>query len=151
MAETGPKSDGTFWRMTNNTKEPRLAAAGQLRRSRNHADGFDEKGVSVADGAHYTMAGYTHGYRVTGEVVGLGSDGEPLLDPKTIRVLSKIMASDNIDAEQRVVDRAAEDAALTLMDWTRTHYRAAMTHLVGMSVEEFARHRAGGGGQRPAS
>lgn len=82
-----------FWRFTNNKDELPLAVAGKLRNSRNHAQGFSEEGLSVADGVHYLSDGYKWGYPVKGQVVGYGSDGEPLLDPKTIEVLSRELQS----------------------------------------------------------
>lgn len=77
-----------YFRFTNNPKELDLAKSGALRPSMNHADGFMEKGLSVADGPHYGAVGYKYGYPVMGRHVGWGSDGEPLIDPKTVNVLS---------------------------------------------------------------
>jgi len=144
-AEINPKPNGIFWRMTNNKNEPKLAASGQLKPSRNHAEGFDEKGVSVADGPHYIMAGYNHGYPVSGQVIGSGSDGELLLDPSTIKVLGKIKTTDQIQAEQAPIYQAARNSALAQLGWTPEHYRAAINHMVGMSTEDFERHRASAG------
>ena len=144
-AEIEPKPNGVFWRMTNNKNEPKLATSGQLKPSRNHTEGFDEKGVSVADSPHYIMAGYSHGYPVSGQVIGSGSDGEPLLDPSTIKVLGKIKTTDQIQAEQAPIYQAARNSALAQLGWTPEHYRAAINHMVGMSTEDFERHRASAG------
>lgn len=84
-----PKYDH-FFRATNRIDEPALAAAGQLRRSYNHADNFPEAGLSVAEGPEYVAtAGYPYGYRLRGERIGTGSDGEPLLDVRSLAPLTK--------------------------------------------------------------
>lgn len=83
----GTSYDDRYFRFTNNPEEIALARAGQLRNSMNHADGFQEKGLSVADHVQYSIAGYKYGYPVMGKWLAWGSDGEPLLDPKTIKVL----------------------------------------------------------------
>jgi hypothetical protein len=95
MERYSPKYDG-FFRFTNNKDEPALAAAGKLRKSLNHADNIGEIGLSVADGPHYGVQGYKHGYRVDGDVIGYGSDGEPLLDPAKVRVLSGLESASSI-------------------------------------------------------
>lgn len=95
-----PKYEG-FFRFTNNPLEVDIAKSSSLRNSINHADNTVESGVSVAMRPHYGIQGYKHGYRLDGDVVGYGSDGEPLLDPKTIRVLSDLMASSDIVAADR--------------------------------------------------
>jgi len=95
-----PKYEGYF-RFTNNPNEIQIAKAGALRNSINHADNTIESGVSVAQRPHYGIQGYKHGYQLTGDVIGYGSDGEPLLDPKTIRVLSDLMPSAEIVAADR--------------------------------------------------
>lgn len=83
----GTQYGDRYFRFTNNPDEINLARAGQLRNSMNHAEGFHEKGLSVADHVHYGIAGYKYGYPVMGRWLAWGSDGEPLLDPKTIKVL----------------------------------------------------------------
>ena len=47
--------------------------------------GEKEDGVSVWESPKYP---FKYQYRVTGEVSGVGSDGEPLLDPKSIKLVS---------------------------------------------------------------
>lgn len=78
-----PKYDH-FFRFTNNADELDLARKGLLRPSMNHADKLMESGLSVARGPHYSVNGYKYGYRLRGREVGIGSDGEPLLDPRSV-------------------------------------------------------------------
>lgn len=83
----GTKYDHYF-RFTNNKEELSLAKAGLLNPSKNHRDGFIEKGLSVAYGPEYGIAGYKYGYPVMGRFSAWGSDGEPLLHPESVKVLS---------------------------------------------------------------
>lgn len=67
---------GYFFRCTMDASEDQHIPA----RSYNHRDGHYEKGLSVAEHPGYFFAtDYAYIYVVTGEVVGFGSDGEPLL------------------------------------------------------------------------
>lgn len=92
FARFNPKYDH-FFRFTNNADELGLIARGQLRASTNHLDRTIERGLSVADGPHYSIHGYRHVYPVRGNVVGKGSDGEPLLALDTLQPLTKKMLS----------------------------------------------------------
>lgn len=66
-----------WWRATNNKNEHEIC--GEIH-SKNHADGTIEKGMSVSESVAYQyFNGFKYIYAVTGEVVGTGSDGEPLL------------------------------------------------------------------------
>lgn len=70
----------TLWRATNRPEEIDDVRRGVEIISRNHVDGTMESGMSVADGLHYAcMQGYLYAYRVDGDVVGYGSDGEPTI------------------------------------------------------------------------
>lgn len=80
-----------YFRFTNNADEIALARAGLLRPSMNHVDKVREAGLSVADGPHYSINGYKYGYRLRGDRIGTGSDGEPLLDPKTLLLMDEKM------------------------------------------------------------
>ena len=67
---------GYFFRCTMDAHEDQHIPA----RSYNHRDGHYEKGLSVAEHPGYFFAtDYTYIYVVSGDVVGFGSDGEPLL------------------------------------------------------------------------
>lgn len=77
-----------YFRSTNNKREIDLIKSGDIRPSRNHAEGFMEKGLSVADGPHYAgTAGYKYAYPIKGKAIGTGSDGEPVLDVRSLTPL----------------------------------------------------------------
>lgn len=80
-----------YFRFTNNAEEIALARARLLRPSMNHVDKVREAGLSVADGPHYSVNGYKYGYRLRGDRIGTGSDGEPLLDPQTLILIDEKM------------------------------------------------------------
>jgi hypothetical protein len=66
-----------WWRATNNKNEHEIC--GEIH-SKNHADGTIEKGMSVSESVAYQyFNGFKYIYAVTGDVIGTGSDGEPLL------------------------------------------------------------------------
>ena len=72
-----PEARTHWWRCTNDPNEDRIC--GEIR-SRNHADGTMERGLSVSEHTGYqTVAGYRYIYPVTGDLIGVGSDGEPVL------------------------------------------------------------------------
>lgn len=82
-----------YWRGTRNKGEIALAEKGQLRPSKNFVTNEIEKGVSVAETpATVFNYGYDYAYLVKGEDVGIGSDGEPVLNPKTIKVASSLLS-----------------------------------------------------------
>lgn len=82
-----------FWRGTNNTTEPEIA--GSIN-SKNNVTGQFEGGLSVSKSpATIWSYGYKSGYRVTGDVAGYGSDGEPVL--KNVKVVdSKVIPRSKI-------------------------------------------------------
>lgn len=106
--------DGQYWRFTNNKNELNHIKSGELLRSKNHADNSDEIGLSVAEGAHYGIQGYKFGYIVSGDVIGRGSDGEPLLDVGKLRPVTKLMPVDEIVSK----DRAERAALMKARGWT---------------------------------
>lgn len=81
----GYQKEGQFYRGTDNPKEIEYLKSGTMRVSTNHATGEKEDGVSVWESPKYL---FKYQYRVTGEISGVGSDGEPLLDPKSIKLVS---------------------------------------------------------------
>ena len=113
---------GVFWRFTNLKNEPLLAAKGELRKSINHADNTVEAGLSVADGAHYSAQGYKYGYQVSGSVIGVGSDGEPLLDVRSLRPVSKISTVEKISN----MDRNKRLELLHKNGWTYDQMKAVV-------------------------
>lgn len=69
-----------YWRGTNRKSEAADVRRGVAIISRNHADGTAEAGMSVSRTLATVWAyGYRYAYKVTGETVGGGSDGEPVL------------------------------------------------------------------------
>lgn len=82
----GVIKDGQFYRGTDNKAEINYLRNGTMRASTNHMTGEKEDGVSVWESPKYLFK-YT--YRVTGDVVSVGSDGEPVLDPKSIKLVSE--------------------------------------------------------------
>lgn len=81
---SGLTKEGEFFRGTDNKKELDYLKNGTIRASTNHMTGEKEDGVSVWETPKYP---FKYQYRVSGEVVGVGSDGEPLLDPKSIKLI----------------------------------------------------------------
>lgn len=76
-AEESVEGRTIYWRATNNKAEHEVLAGF---RSKNHADGSLEAGMSVSHSpAYFAMSGYKYLYPVSGRVVGIGSDGEPVL------------------------------------------------------------------------
>jgi len=127
MLEFRPKlPEDTYWRFTNNKDEFRLAKNGQLRNSKNHADNFSEKGLSVADGAHYGIWGYKYAYKVKGPFVGYGSDGEPLIEAAAARPVGKLLSSE----EAMVEDKALQKKLLEARGWTVEQFRDALSPAV---------------------
>jgi len=97
VRERGPiGKPGCWWRATNDKKEPAYVRAHTIRPSLNHADNIRERGLSVADSPHYISCGYRWAYQVSGRVIGLGSDGEPLLDISSLRVESPLYNGDQL-------------------------------------------------------
>ena len=121
--------DGVFYRFTNNKNELSLIESGEIRPSKNHADGYSEAGLSVADGPHYGIFGHKYGYLVTGNVVGTGSDGEPLLDVKSIKPLSKITTSASITKKHSAQVAANKKSAAKAIGWTEDQFDSAFTSI----------------------
>lgn len=83
------KPSKIYYRGTNNPTEDQLVRNKQLQPSLNHITNKREKGISVSDvpgvGKYFDYL-----YTLTGEEIGLGADGEPLLDPTTIEFIGWI-------------------------------------------------------------
>jgi len=83
--------NGQYFRGTDNGHEEILVHNKQLRPSTNQLSGARERGISVSDTddvRHY----FRYLYILTGNEVGIGSDGEPLLDPKTIQFVRWVVS-----------------------------------------------------------
>ena len=114
-------AEGVYWRGTRRRDEASDLAAGIEIRSRNYADGELEAGLSVCETPAYIVtAGYQYGYRVTGRVVGTGSDGEPLLvDARPVGKTMTAAAVGRVDAPRMRRRRAVmqELADLLAVDY----------------------------------
>lgn len=80
------KSNTIYYRGTNNPDEDQLVRDKELRPSLNHITNKREKGISVSDvpdvGKYFRYL-----YKLTGKEIGIGADGEPLLDPTTVEFI----------------------------------------------------------------
>ena len=83
------KSNKIYYRGTNNPNEDSLVKNKQLQTYLNHITNKREKGISVSDvpdvGKYFNYL-----YTLTGKEIGIGADGEPLLDPTTIEFIEWI-------------------------------------------------------------
>lgn len=94
------ESTKVYYRGTNNKNEPDLITSGKLRPSIDHLTGKSESGVSVSDvpdvGKYFQYL-----YKVTGtELSSVGSDGEPLLDPETMKFVKWVKAPTLAESEE---------------------------------------------------
>jgi len=76
----------SYYRGTNNIHEPELIKNKQLRASKNHISGKHESGLSVSDTLHISNF-FKYVYKVSGREIGIGSDGEPILDIESIKFI----------------------------------------------------------------
>jgi hypothetical protein len=91
-----------FWRGTMRPEEINLAKKGKLRPSKNFISGEIEPGLSVSETPGTVFSGgYDYAYLVEGEVAGQGSDGEPVLKPDSIKVVSPLMTSNEAFEKDR--------------------------------------------------
>lgn len=126
-----------YWRGTHNPLEPELIRTGQLRPSRNHATGEYEPGLSVAEHLGYVAAmGYEYGYRVRGQVIATGSDGEPVLALDSLEPLDdRPRPVQEIEAAEGRAHRDALRRAIAAAGWTGDQYRAALAGWYQYSAE----------------
>lgn len=82
--------DPIFYRWTNTEEEIDLAMKREINPSQNHRLQKMEKGLSVAEGPWLYFQNHRHCYFVSGDVLERGSDSEPILDIKTIRVHGRL-------------------------------------------------------------
>ncbi|MDB4378628.1 minor capsid protein [bacterium] len=85
-----------YYRGTNNPDEIELVKAGTIRKSKNQLTGAYEEGLSVSDVEAPLKKYFKYTYRVTGKEVGLGSDGEPLLDVNSLKIVSNKFKISNL-------------------------------------------------------
>jgi hypothetical protein len=125
-----PLPANTYVRVTISRDDHSHLAAGTHRGSINHATGDAEGGLSVALYPEYPAP---YGYYVTGEVVGRGTDGEPLLNPSTARPVSRLMTWKQLTASYEIKQRQR----LNTVDLTEAERRLLVgeSYLVWPSVE----------------
>lgn len=79
-----------YYRGTNNPNEPELIRNKQIKLSHNHLTADNEAGLSVSDTIKIKRY-FKYVYLVSGNEVGLGSDGEPLLDIQSLKFIKWIV------------------------------------------------------------
>lgn len=117
---SGLKKEGEFFRGTDNAEEINYLRDGTIRASKNHMTGEQEDGLSVWESPKYA---FKYQYRVSGDVVGIGSDGEPLLDPKSVKLVSD--KSYQMSDYNAAMARGKTEFCDTYQ-WTEEQYDAAL-------------------------
>jgi hypothetical protein len=84
-------NDPIFYRWTNSESEIDLALDRTINPSQNHLHQKFERGLSVVEGPWLYFQHHRHCYLVSGDVLERGSDSEPILDIKTIRVHGRLL------------------------------------------------------------
>ena len=91
-----------YYRGTNDKNEPEYIINGTFHLSKNHQTNKQEKGLSVADvfnnesgisvSSTYEqlLKYFKYVYVISGNEVGIGSDGEPILDIKSLKFINWI-------------------------------------------------------------
>lgn len=115
--------EGTFLRFTNNKDEIRLLESGKLHASINHAYNKKERGLSVANHPGYGGLGYKYCYRIAGEIIAHGSDGEPILALNSLRAIDKKpMKAAEVENLLKPAREAALEKAFAEMGWNRNQW-----------------------------
>ena len=79
---SGARKEGHFYRVIGSDKEIEYIQNGTIRKSINHMTGEVEDGLSVWEIPKYAGGKIVE---LTGDVISIGSDGEPLLDISTVK------------------------------------------------------------------
>ena len=79
---SGARQEGHFYRVIGSDKEIEYIKKGTIRKSINHMTGEVEDGLSVWEIPKYAGGKIVE---LTGNVISIGSDGEPLLDISTVK------------------------------------------------------------------
>lgn len=111
----GTLKAGEYWRFTNNKNEIKLLRAGELENSTNHAENICEAGLSASQYAGYGIMGYRYCYKIAGTIIATGSDGEPVLDMKSIIPITRMM---NVSAIGKKIDASSAKAKIA---WCEAH------------------------------
>jgi len=128
------KEQKVFFRFTDNKDEIKLVKNKELNNSRNYNTGREENGVSVSTHTGYQIQDYKYGYAVTGNVIGYGSDGEPLLDPKTMKPLSRMYSEKSFDKLDKIKEKYLIKV-LKEIGMTREMYSAFMNDITLKNVD----------------
>ena len=113
---SGARMDGHFYRVIGSDKEIEYIKKGTIRKSINHMTGEMEDGLSVWEIPKY---GGGKIVELTGDVISIGSDGEPLLDVSTVKFVRVV---DN-DKEMRDI---GIEKFKKQYNWTDEQYNQAM-------------------------
>ena len=113
---SGARRDGHFYRVIGSDKEIEYIKKGTIRKSINHMTGEMEDGLSVWEIPKY---GGGKIVELTGDVISIGSDGEPLLDVSTVKFVRVV---DN-DKEMRDI---GIEKFKKQYNWTDEQYNQAM-------------------------
>lgn len=116
----GIRQDGVYYRVTDNPKEKEYLKNGTIRASVNHRTGEKEDGLSCWEIPKY-FGKYM--YRISGKVVSVGSDGEPVLDPKTVKLLPMYSSKKMQEMEKR-----GKEEFCRLYDWTEAQLDKALKY-----------------------
>lgn len=113
---SGARRDGHFYRVIGSDKEIEYIKKGTIRKSINHMTGEMEDGLSVWEIPKY---GGGKIVELTGDVISIGSDGEPLLDVSTVKFVRVV------DNEKEMRDIGIEKFKKQY-NWTDEQYNQAI-------------------------
>lgn len=112
----GVRREGVFYRVMNTEKGVEHLKSGKIRPSVNHMTGESEGGLSVWEIPKY---GGGKVAVVTGEVISIGSDGEPVLDVSTVKF--KALYKNDKEMREKGIRAFAEK-----YHWTEEQVRNAL-------------------------
>jgi hypothetical protein len=117
--------EGEFWRATNNPEEIELLLSGALRPSTNYRTGAREIGLSVSSKANYEGT-HTYVYKVRGDIVDIGSDGEPILDLSTLQPVSPLDTWGGVSHSLREMEKIGKEEFKKKYGWTDAQIQQAL-------------------------
>lgn len=110
---------GFFYRFTSDKDEFRKIQAGEYTQSVNHQNNSLERGISVSkDMSYIALGAYDYFYKVSGKVIGYGSDGEPLLDAATMEKHSNYMSISSYCKRAEKKSKEKKDDFARMFGWT---------------------------------
>ena len=113
---SGARQEGHFYRVIGSDKEIEYIKKGTIRKSKNHMTGELEDGLSVWEIPKYAGGKIVE---LTGDVISIGSDGEPLLDISTVKFVRVV---DDIEEMRRIgIEKFKKK-----YNWTDEQYNQAM-------------------------